>query len=131
MFEGIKLFETLSEDDLKNLALFCQERTVQEWEVLFQQWDESNSMYVVKNGLLQASTYEKILGTIQSGEIVGEMAVFNEPQHRMASVKALQKSDLIVIISYSLEQLVKKHPNIVQKIQTVIEERKKKNEWKN
>ena len=131
MFEGIKLFETLSEDDLKNLALFCQERTVQEWEVLFQQWDESNSMYVVKNGLLQAYTYEKILGTIQSGEIVGEMAVFNEPQHRMASVKALQKSDLIVIISYSLEQLVKKHPNIVQKIQTVIEERKKKNEWKN
>jgi len=58
------------------------------------------------------------------------MAVFNEPQHRMASVKALQNSELIVIISYSLEQLIKKHPKIVQKIQTVIAERKEKNQNK-
>jgi CRP-like cAMP-binding protein len=55
------------------------------------------------------------------------MAIFNQPQHRSASVKALNDSELIVIIYYSLEELIKKHPNIVQKIQTFIDERNKQN----
>jgi CRP-like cAMP-binding protein len=55
------------------------------------------------------------------------MAIFNQPQHRSASVKALSDSELIVIIYYSLEELIKKHPNIVQKIQTFIDERNKQN----
>ena len=130
MFEGIELFASMSKQDLDNLALFCQERSLKSGEILFHEWDESTSMYIVKSWLLQAYKGNKVLWEIHPSQPVGEMAIFNQPQHRSASVKALNDSELIVIIYYSLEELIKKHPNIVQKIQTFIDERNKQNLWK-
>jgi hypothetical protein len=35
MFEGIELFASMSKQDLDNLALFCQERSLKAGEILF------------------------------------------------------------------------------------------------
>lgn len=127
MFEGLELFSSLSKAECDKLGLFCQTRFLKAGEVLFYEGDESTSMYVVKKWLLQAYTNKKILGSIWVGEMVGEMAIFNEPQYRMASVKALEDAELIVIISYSLEELIKRHPQIIEKIQEVIAKRRMEN----
>lgn len=69
-------------------------------EILFREGDEAKSVYIVRRGKLEAlvGPIEKgnVLGQIQAGEFVGEMAHINgEP--RSATVRALSDCELIEI----------------------------------
>jgi len=55
------------------------------------------------------------------------MAIFNEPKVRTASVRAVQDTEVVILLSFSIQQLSKTNPEIVEKIKKVIEERKQKN----
>lgn len=63
------------------------------------------------------------------GEIVGEMALFdaNAPSKRLATVRALEDSLLVVIVDYAIVDLGKKHPEVHAKISNIILQRKEKN----
>ncbi len=90
-------------------------------------------MYIVKSGNLKAyrdrSSGEQILGYIRSGEMLGEMALFDNdaPKKRLASVRAMEDSQLLVIVDYAIVDLGKKHPMVYQKIWEVISARAQKN----
>lgn len=127
MLEWIELFSSLKAGEISTLEMFCQTRQIKAWEVLFEKWDESNSMYIVKNGLLEAYIVNKVLWNIKVGEFVWEMAIFNEPKVRTASVRAVVDTEVIILLSFSIQQLSKTNPEIVQKIQDVIAERNIKN----
>ena len=133
----ISLFDTLSSTELENLALFCQERFIKSWEILFKEWDEAGAMYVVKLWKLKAykerSDWEMLLWYIQNWEFVGEMSFFDGqdvPKKRMATVKALDDTQLIVIMNYSIVDLAAKRKDIYDKIVDIIKERKYKNALK-
>jgi CRP-like cAMP-binding protein len=85
----------------------------------------------VKSGSLKAykdrSDGEKLLGYIGIGELAGEMALFDPdaPKKRMASVKAVDDSLLLIIMDYAILELSKKHPEIYQEIVQIMMERKK------
>ncbi|MGE4443821.1 MAG: Crp/Fnr family transcriptional regulator [Candidatus Altimarinota bacterium] len=128
MLEGIELFSSLNQDSLNTLAMFCQQRRVASGEVLFRKGEESTSMYIVISGKLEVFDGERVLGFVKSGEFVGEMSLFSEPKVRTASVKALEDTNVIVLLAFSIDQLGDKHPEILEQIRKVIEERKKKNQ---
>ena len=127
MLEWIELFSSLKAGEISTLEMFCQTRQIKAWEVLFEKWEESNSMYIVKNGSLEAYIVNKVLWNIKVGEFVWEMAIFNEPKVRTASVRAVVDTEVIILLSFSIQQLSKTNPEIVQKIQDVIAERNTKN----
>ncbi|EKD66436.1 MAG: hypothetical protein ACD_49C00042G0009 [uncultured bacterium (gcode 4)] len=136
MFEWISIFDSLTSSELTNLSMFCQERFLKEWEILFNEWDDAVAMYILKSGKLKVyrdrSDWEKVLWFVESWDMVWEMAVFeaidgNIPKKRIASVKAVQNSFLIVIMNYSILELSKKNSWIYWKIVKIIEERKQKN----
>lgn len=127
MLENIKLLSTLSETDLSTLSLFCQERVLNPWEVLFEEWDEANSMYILVSWLLEAYSWKEVLWKIHPQEIVWEMAIFEGSKKRMASVRALEETYLIVFPWFSIENLSKKHPKIMKVIKEVIIKRRKQN----
>lgn len=138
MFEWVSIFDTLTSAELDNLSLFCQERFLKEWEILFNEWDDAVAMYILKSWKLKAykdrSDWEIILWFIESGDMVWEMAIFeaiennsNIPKKRMASIKAVENSFLVVIMNYSILDLSKKNSWIYNKIVKIIEERKEKN----
>lgn len=82
-------------------------------EVLFKKGDRAVSVYIVKKGELIAyvgeSDNEKILGKVQAGEFVGEMAHINgEP--RSATVRALTDCELIEIPSGKLDMVLFSKP---------------------
>jgi len=130
MLEWIELFSSLSKQTLSTLELFCQQRIVPAWEILFSKWDESTSMYIVKSWLLEAYDGDKILWTIGAWEFVWEMSLFDELKIRTASVKVVEDAELIVLLWFFISELGKNHPEILAEIKKVIEERKKKNKWK-
>lgn len=133
ILDNLDLFSSLSEQERKSIEIFCQERTLSLWEILFNEWDDAVAMYIVKSGGLQAYTYSWILWNIEQDWFVWEMALFAEPQkRRMASVKSMSdKTTIIVMLYFSLIELEKKHPQIMDKIKNIVLKRNEenKNKW--
>lgn len=134
MFDEISLFSDLSDTEKNNLAIFCQSRWLAPAEKLFDEGDDAFAMYIVQSGSLRAyrkrSAGDIVLGTIQSGELVGEMAVFNPliPKKRLASVMALgEGASLLVILDSAIIELSEKHPPLYEKIMAIIRLRNEEN----
>lgn len=135
MFEDIGLFADLTASERETLAMFCQERLLEAGELLFSEGDDAIAMYVVKGGSLKVykerSTGSTVLGYVGPGETVGEMAIFgHEPKVRMASVRAVEPTRLLVIVDYAILELSKKYAELYAKIDAIIERRKALNSEK-
>lgn len=135
MFEGIELFRTLSDTERHTLSLFCQERVLEEGDVLFSEGDDAIAMYVVMSGRLQAfkdrSSGITVLGDIGPGQTVGEMAIFgHDAKIRMASVRATVRTRLLVIVDVAIMEISRHHPELYAKLETIVNERRRENSEK-
>lgn len=130
MLYWIDLFSSLSEEEIQTLSAFCQLRNVKPLEVIFNEWDESTAMYVLKKWLLQAYKWAETLWDINEWEFFWEMALFWNSNLRMASVRALMDSQIIVLLDFSINQLKNSNPEIIAKIKEVINERNELNNRK-
>ncbi|MDQ1343933.1 MAG: family transcriptional regulator, cyclic receptor protein [Patescibacteria group bacterium] len=135
MLEDIGLFAELTASERNTLGMFCQERPLENGELLFSEGDGATAMYVVKEGSLKVykdrSTGTTILGYVNAGETVGEMAVFgHEPRIRMATVRAVEPTRLLVIVDYAIIEISRKHPELYAKINAIIRRRMEQNSGK-
>lgn len=94
----VSLFSTLEDDDLTRLCELVTEVELKKGEILFEENDNAEAAYVIKSGrldVLQARGDRKVLLAMRSvGEVIGEMALFEENQ-RSATLKAA--TDVILI----------------------------------
>jgi len=131
MLENFVILNYLSENERKNLELFCQERFLSKWEILFKEWDEANSMYFLKKGSIsihKSINWQKVvLWKVIAEEIIWEMALFWRIWTRMWTAEALEDCELITIADFSIKELTNKNPVLLSKIQAIIEERIIKN----
>ena len=86
------LFESLDEDTLHDLAMDLTWVRLEAGEALFRYGDESDSMYLAIQGLLEVAIVqedgsEQFVGEVEPGQWVGEMGVFSG-QGRLASTYA-------------------------------------------
>lgn len=88
-------------------------KTLTEGETLFHQGDPAALVYIVKTGKLKAlkseNGLEVVLGHINPGEFVGEMAYLQD-QPRSATVIAEQNSELIEVPMGTLERILHQRP---------------------
>ena len=134
MFDNTKIFKDLSENDKKNLEIFCQEKSLKAWELVFDEGDDANAMYILQEW--EIAVYKKInwksnlLWNILAEDILWEMSIFWNKSKRMASAKAIKDSILLVLLDFSIKELTKKHPEIMDKIKNIIEIRNIQNKSK-
>jgi CRP/FNR family transcriptional regulator, cyclic AMP receptor protein len=87
---------------------------ISEGDLLIKQGDESSCLYFLQKGVLgvylDLEGTEKVVGQIQSGEVVGEMS-FLDSQKRSATIKAVSRCTLQVIPSDSFNKFFKKQPS--------------------
>jgi len=93
-------------------------------EVLFQQGDTEDSMYILLNGRLRVVVErpgegEQVLGEIGPGEPVGEMAILTG-EDRLATVYAIRDSELVKLTKEDFERLTDKHPKVIFQIARTI-----------
>ena len=131
VLDWLKIVESLSDSDKEDLETFCQYRELSSWDLLFSQWDEANAMYFLKKGAIRIYKDdlwdEKELWVVKAEEILWEMALFWWTWKRMASAKAIENTQLVTILSFSIKEMAKKYPHLMTKIQNVIEERNMSN----
>lgn len=127
ILENIPFLESLHPEDIQHLSYFCQEKVMKEWEELFHQWDEPNAFYIVTEGSF--SVYKEVNGITQElwpiceWDILWEMALFWESELRNATVVAKQGAKCITILDFSIKELTKKNPKLLEKIQQIIQQR--------
>lgn len=135
MLEWIKMLEELSSEELSQLEVFCQKKHLKEWDILFEEWQEANAMYLLVEweiDIYKKNDFKNInLWTIEPEDILWEMAIFWNSWKRMAWAKAKKDSVMITILSFSIKELTEKHPNIMNKMKELIEKRIYENKLKN
>ena len=106
ILDWVKLLDWLSETEKENLALFCQPKHIDAWEILFCENEEASAMYLLSEGNIEISRikdWEKIfLWEVHAEEILWEMALFWGSNKRMATATAITNCALIVILSINL-----------------------------
>jgi len=134
MLDGLKMLDDLSDEQKSSLEIFCQSRMLSAGEELFAEWDEANAMYFLKTGSLSVDKMidgeQFHLNEVHAEEVIWEMALFGWNHKRMAGATALEDSQLITILSFSVEQLTQQHPELLDRIKGLIEIRNIQNKSK-
>jgi CRP/FNR family cyclic AMP-dependent transcriptional regulator len=95
-------------------------------DTLIQEGEISDKVFILKKGRLIASKIqdgkEEILGTIEAGEFVGEMGFLNDAL-RVATVKALEESQVVSIPVEIFDKVIFKRPSWSKLILSTISKR--------
>jgi signal transduction histidine kinase len=91
--ESSKLFQNLSEAELKKVQEAARELSFGPGQIIFKEGDEGDGLYVVKDGIVQISTNvsqneRRVLSRVSPGDIFGEMALIDKaPRSATASAE--------------------------------------------
>lgn len=123
----IKLLSDLNQKDLENLSMFCQLKKMKKWDILFNEWEEANAMYILKSWNFEIrkkiNWHDVVLGNVEAEEILWEMALFWDDNKRMATAISTEESELVIILYFSIKDLSNKNPILLEKIKDIINDR--------
>jgi len=105
----IPLFADLSEEDLEQLYQMAETVSVPAEQLVLQEGDPGDSLYVVLEGELEVTKrqggQDVLLALYEPGQFFGEMALL-EQAPRSASVRTLRESTLLVISQAAFQTLL-------------------------
>ncbi|HET6604765.1 MAG TPA: patatin-like phospholipase family protein, partial [Xanthomonadaceae bacterium] len=112
---GLRLFAGLAADALDALAGAMEWMAMPAGTVLFEQGEESDSLYVVLYGRLAVNRRDargiiRAVGSVAAGETVGESGLLAE-HPRNATVLALRDCEVLRLSRECFEELVGRFPN--------------------
>jgi CRP/FNR family cyclic AMP-dependent transcriptional regulator len=95
--------------------------------VIFRENEEGNEMFIIIQGQVEirkatGTSSSKILTTLRSGDMFGEMAVI-EKQSRSATAVAVQPTKVLVLNERLYESMVGTNPDFARKMNRVLSER--------
>lgn len=111
----IHIDPTLLEADLNYLVHNAKVKTYAAGDVLFKQGDKSDGLYLIRNGSVTVSRMiggkEIVLSYVSAGNYVGEVALVSG-QPRVATVRAAVPTEVILLESDRLEEVMARNPEL-------------------
>ncbi len=117
LLKTCKIFSSLDDVECQKLLLKFDKVVLKKNEILFNQGDTSDYLYLLITGslsaiLVAAHNNKKVVGSIGPGETVGELgALANEP--RSLTIKAVTDSVLLRLSSAVFREICNEHPAII------------------
>ncbi len=99
------VFRKLDLAVLRSAAGAWERRAVRSGQVLWRDGTEATELAVVESGELVVETWEKEVGRIRTGQLVGEGAAFTPGEPRTATVRADGEASLLVLSTDALGKL--------------------------
>jgi CRP-like cAMP-binding protein/Fe-S-cluster-containing hydrogenase component 2 len=101
-------------------------------DVVFRQGEEADTFYLVRYGFLKVSEImsnkkERILAYLKGGHYFGEIALIKENEKRMATVTAIDPTELIGVAREDFLDIMKSHPRIRTGLEKAIERTQERN----
>lgn len=114
--EGVELFRALDDDDRRALAAALQSRTVRADERLFDQGEDGNSLFVVREGRVQLYVRDHagqviVLSDVGAGGVFGELSLL-DGLPRTAAARVVEDGELLELDREHLVSLVRRVPDL-------------------
>lgn len=114
--KGIRLLETLSADEIKQIEKLCGWQSYKAGEEILTQNSDSMDVYFVVSGSVQVVSYsftgrEIAYAVIETGGYFGELAAIDQ-KPRSTNVKAAKKCLVATLSPNAFEQIVRNHGDV-------------------
>ncbi len=120
IFSDIKLFEGLSNEEVREMVRACELVSFEPGDTLFEQGDEADALFIVGQGELevvaQSTLGEKVvLAVLGAGTVVGEMSLI-QGGPRSATVESVSESEVFRLDHDTFEEMRKQQSPAAYKI---------------
>ena len=95
--------------------------------MLVKEGDISDGLYVVLSGEVAVEMKGHRIATLKEGQVFGEMSLLTRTP-AAASVRALRHTSLLRLPKVDFDSLIFSHPQVLEHVSTLIDERKKSDE---
>jgi len=121
--KSIRLFEQLSDEQLRSIAPFADETSVPEGEQLVREGDFSYELIGIEEGTAQVTRGGDRVADLGPGDFFGEIGVM-ERGLRTATVVATSPMRLITLTRWELRRMEKEMPEALEEIHRAADERR-------
>ncbi len=111
ILKAIPFFSQLSDEDLEAIGQQVQMQYFGPEQVIFEQGDYGEEMYIIKRGKVQVLRDFSIIAELSDHAFFGEMALVSE-EPRNASVKAISEVEALVLKKEDFRKLLETKPSI-------------------
>ncbi len=120
ILKKVKFFDTLTEDELKEIASLSKLEEYKEGETIFSEGDEGERLFVIISGAVRISKNipgmgEEALSILRAGDYFGEMSLIDNAP-RSADARTHEDSSLMTLSKKDLEGLMDEKKDIGYKI---------------
>jgi CRP-like cAMP-binding protein len=117
--KSIPLFQTLSDEELREIAPFAEEVSVEEGTQLVREGDFSYEFFAIQEGQAEVTRGGEQLAELAPGDFFGEIGVL-ERDLRTASVVAKTDMRLITLTGWDMKRMEKAMPQAVDRVREVL-----------
>jgi voltage-gated potassium channel len=118
MIARVPLFSELKAEEVAQIMRLLRSRLAQPGEVIFRRGEVGHSMYFIATGQVEIETVHGHRHHLGEGQFFGEIAVLRS-QRRSATVRALVRSQLLVLEAGDLRTLMATRPDLGARIDEV------------
>lgn len=116
----VPIFNHLEDKQMDEITEAIQSRSYKKGEILYRAGEESDSLYIVRNGKikiyrLSESGKEQLVRFLTVGDFTGELALFRESIHE-SYAQAMEETDVCMITRSDLRDFLIKYPSISLRI---------------
>src|SRR5690625_3569462 len=118
----VPIFNHLEPDEMLEILAKSSQMTFQKGEIIYHDGDPLEYLYIVHTGRVKIyqlfeSGKEQLLRILESGEFMGELALFTE-QVVGSYAEALQQTQICPVHRSDMQELMTTHPTIPLKIRS-------------
>jgi CRP/FNR family transcriptional regulator, cyclic AMP receptor protein len=121
--KSIPLFQTVSDEELNEIAPFAEEVLVDEGTELVKEGDFSYEFMAIEEGTAEVLRGGEHVADLGPGDFFGEIGLL-EKDRRTATVVAKTDMRLITLTGWDMKRMEKVMPEAVERVRAAIEERR-------
>jgi CRP/FNR family cyclic AMP-dependent transcriptional regulator len=121
--KSIPLFQTVSDEDLSQIAPFADEVRVEAGRQLVREGDFSYEFFAIEEGEAEVTRGGEHVADLGPGDFFGEIGLL-ERDLRTASVEAKSDMLLVTLTGWDMKRMEKAMPEAVERVREVLETRR-------
>jgi CRP/FNR family transcriptional regulator, cyclic AMP receptor protein len=121
--KSIPLFEEVGDEELRQIAPFAQEISVEEGKTLVREGDFSYEFMAIEDGTAEVTRGGEHVADLGPGDFFGEMGLL-EKTMRNATVTAKTPMRLVTLTGWDLRRVERTAPEAIERVRAVLEERR-------
>lgn len=118
------LFAPFNKNDRRDLVQKFRARDVNKGDVLVKEGASSDGLYLVLSGEVEIEAKGRRIATLKEGQVFGEMSLLMRSP-ASATVRALRHTSLLRLPKHDFDSLILSHPQVLEHVASLIDERKK------